>query len=43
MFPGIMRKLKKLKKKIAAKYRGDPGTVLPDTDQPDKTPPAKDA
>jgi hypothetical protein len=35
MFTSLMRKLKKLKKKIAAKYRGDSEVSLPDTGRPE--------
>jgi hypothetical protein len=42
MFTRLLRKLKKLKRKIAAKYRGDSEELPPsDTDLPDKA--GKDA
>jgi hypothetical protein len=37
MITRLLRKLKKLKKKIAGKYRGDSGEFLPDRGQPDET------
>jgi hypothetical protein len=43
MFTRLMRKLKKLKKKIAAKSRGDSEVSLPDTGRPDKNQQEKDS